>query len=121
MTGLGNKSPYELIHTRKPDYDMLKCYGCLCFASTLKANRSKFDARANPYVFIGYASRQKGYKLYNLKTKTVLVSRDVIFQERFFPYQYKADPTAIHQFFLPCDSINTRENMSTQGVYQNTN
>ena len=70
-----------MLYKKKPNYDMLKCYGCLSFASTLKINRTKFDSRANPCVFIGYASRQQSYKLYNLKTKEDFLSRDLVFQE----------------------------------------
>lgn len=99
---------------KKPDYDMLKCYGCLCFASTLKINRTKFDYRASPCVFIGYASRQKGYKLYNLKTKVVFISRDVIFQEKFYPYQYKSESEAVHQFFLPTNSLGNDHNINDE-------
>lgn len=66
---------------------MLKPFGCLWFASTLKSDRTKLDPKADPFVFIGYAQNKKGFKLYNLKTITVLISRDVKFKERFFPYQ----------------------------------
>ena len=32
---LGNKSPYEMLFHSPPSYDHLKCFGCLCFVSTL--------------------------------------------------------------------------------------
>ncbi|KAL4323357.1 hypothetical protein GQ457_11G027870 [Hibiscus cannabinus] len=53
---MGNKSPYELLHQRLPDYMQLKAFGCLCFVSTSRAHRDKFSERALPGVFLGYPS-----------------------------------------------------------------
>ncbi|GKF30942.1 ribonuclease H-like domain-containing protein [Tanacetum coccineum] len=50
-------------------------------------NNDKFAARSDKCVFIGYSSIKKGYKLYNIETKTVLFSRDVKFYETVFPFK----------------------------------
>lgn len=83
---LNGKSPYEMMYQRPPNLDHLRVFGCLCFATTLPRG-DKFAARAKRAVFIGYSSTQKGYKLYDLETKTVFISRDVIFRENIFPFQ----------------------------------
>lgn len=85
---LENSTPYERLYGTKPSYELLKVFRCLCFASTLKRDRTKLDARADPCIFIGYSQQQKGYRLYNLKTKTTFISRDVCFHERCFPYRF---------------------------------
>ena len=81
-----NKTPYEILYNKKPKYKHLKAFGCLAIASNPNNNKDKFEPRGVPCIFIGYPITQKGYKLYNLLTQTVFVSRDVRFYESIFPY-----------------------------------
>ncbi|XP_074299960.1 uncharacterized protein LOC141631152 [Silene latifolia] len=46
----------------------------------------KFTKRGRKCVFVGYPSNKKGWKLYDLETKSFFVSRDVIFHETEFPF-----------------------------------
>jgi hypothetical protein len=104
---LKQKSPYQLLYGSLPDIHSFKVFGCLCFASTLLAHRSKLQSRARKYVFLGYKSGTKGYVLYDLDTREIFVSRNVVFHELLLPYnsstpsstsnwQYHSSSPAIH-------------------------
>ena len=83
---LQGKSLYELLYQRKPFYSHLKNFGCLCFPTTLKTHKDKFEPRAVPHIFIGYPFNTKGYKVLNLATKRIHMSRDVLFYEAVLPF-----------------------------------
>ena len=116
-----NMTPHEKLHGVQPSYNnMMRVFGCLCFKSTLKRDRHKLNEKANPCVFIGYSQHKKGYKVYNLKTKSVLVSRDVTFHEKCFPYRFKSfEKKLLKNLFIPKTNLptdSTDMNMSYENI-----
>ena len=104
------KISFEKLYGKLPSYDHLRVFDCLCFGFTLVHNRSKFDPRAIPCVFLGHPFRVKGYKLLNLVSKRIFVSRDVSFHETIFPFissTYSSSPRSdisLSYLFLPVES-----------------
>nr|GEW07104.1 hypothetical protein [Tanacetum cinerariifolium] len=77
-------SPHQ--YGREPNLSHLRSFGCLCFATVIKGS-DKFTHRFEKCVLIGYASGKKAYKLFSLKNRNVLYSRDVKFYETVFLYK----------------------------------
>jgi hypothetical protein len=101
---LSNISPYELLYQKPPSYDHFKVFGCLCYASTLSRNRKKIGPRAKPCMFLGYPFQQKGYKLFDLHSHSVFISRDVVFHESIFPFAIGLHNPSSDGVFLPTSS-----------------
>ncbi|GJR45479.1 retrovirus-related pol polyprotein from transposon TNT 1-94 [Tanacetum coccineum] len=59
------KTPYELLHDRKPDLSYLHVFGALCYPNNDSENLSKLQAKADIGIFIGYAPKKKAYRIYN--------------------------------------------------------
>ncbi|CAN1181640.1 Retrovirus-related Pol polyprotein from transposon TNT 1-94 [Linum perenne] len=92
---LSNLSPYQQLYNKPPDYNTLRVFGCLCYASSLDRHRTKFDSRARQGIYLGVVAGIKGYKIFDLQSQSVFVSRDVQFHENKFPF------TASHEHFDP--------------------
>nr|GLL25232.1 uncharacterized protein LOC109182622 [Ipomoea trifida] len=83
---IDNHIPYQILIKKAPQYGHLRVFGCLAYATTV-GPKSKLDARAKKCIFLGYTNGTKGYKVYDLITKELFVSRDVAFYEHVFPLQ----------------------------------
>lgn len=85
---LNHSSPYKVLFKKKVNLNDMKSFGCLCFVSTLSVNRDKFMPRSKVCIFVGYPFGQKGYKVLDLETRIISISRDVKFIEHVFPLHF---------------------------------
>lgn len=79
---LEGKTPYEALKGRKPNISHLKVFGCVCHARTEKAGRRKLDDRSRELVHLGTEPGSKAYRLFDPDNKRIVVSRDIVFEER---------------------------------------
>lgn len=78
---LGDTTPYEKLYKRKPNLENVRIFGCLAHAKVEPVNQKKLDARSRPLVHVGSEPGTKAYRLFDLVTQKIIVSRDVIFDE----------------------------------------
>ncbi|MCH83257.1 peptide transporter PTR2, partial [Trifolium medium] len=83
---LSQKSPFEVLYNQLPDISNLKVFGCLAYAATLQSHRHKLDSRSRKCVTLGFKSGVKGHILFDLQSREIFISRDVVFFENIFPY-----------------------------------
>ena len=90
--GLDWKTPHELFHGRTPDVSYLRVFGCRAWVYTPKDQRKKWDANSQPMIFVGYETGSKAYRLWNPKTRSIVVSASVRFNESLLPRKSAQDP-----------------------------
>ncbi|GJW29335.1 retrovirus-related pol polyprotein from transposon TNT 1-94 [Tanacetum coccineum] len=56
-----NKTPYELVHDKKPDLKFLRVFGALCYPTNDSEDLGKLKATDDIRIFVGYAPIRKGY------------------------------------------------------------
>ncbi|KAG7577529.1 Integrase catalytic core [Arabidopsis thaliana x Arabidopsis arenosa] len=84
---LKGKTPYELIYNRPPPMNHIRVFGCICYVHNQKHGGDKFESRSNKSIFLGYPFAKKGWRVYNIETGKISISRDVVFKETEFHFQ----------------------------------
>lgn len=77
------KPPQELWLGTPVQFQHLQIFGVDAMAHVPKANRRKLDPKSKSMIFVGYCENSKGYRLYNPDTDKIVVSRDVVFLDKF--------------------------------------
>jgi histone deacetylase 1/2 len=92
----GTATPYQLLLGEPPSYNHLCAFGCLCFPNQAVTTPNKLNARFVPCAFLGYPSDHRGYCCLDLRTRRVIISRHITFDETQFPFhseQLQSVPT----------------------------
>ncbi|KAI5312229.1 hypothetical protein L3X38_041402 [Prunus dulcis] len=73
-------TPFEAYTGRKPGIAHLKVFGSLSCAYP-SALRHKLEENSHKCIFVGYGLCEKGYRLCDPRTRKIILSRDVYFDE----------------------------------------
>jgi hypothetical protein len=71
----------EKFTSKKLDVSHLRVFGSIAYVHVPNEKKSKLDAKVEKCILIGYSLEQKGYRCFNLSTRNLQVSRDVVFDE----------------------------------------
>nr|GFB56425.1 retrovirus-related Pol polyprotein from transposon TNT 1-94 [Tanacetum cinerariifolium]GFC18868.1 retrovirus-related Pol polyprotein from transposon TNT 1-94 [Tanacetum cinerariifolium] len=75
------KTSYELLHDRKPNLSYLYVFCALCYPTNDSKDLGKMKAKADVGIFIRYALAKKAYRIYNRRTKGIMETIHVEFDE----------------------------------------
>nr|GFC73290.1 putative RNA-directed DNA polymerase [Tanacetum cinerariifolium] len=76
-----NKTPYELINSKKTDISFLHVFGALCYPKNDREDIGKLGAKGDISFFIGYSADSYAYRIYNRWTKKIIETMNVSFDE----------------------------------------
>nr|GEX34478.1 integrase, catalytic region, zinc finger, CCHC-type, peptidase aspartic, catalytic [Tanacetum cinerariifolium] len=76
-----NKTSYELIQGRKSDISYLYVFGALCYPKNDREDIGKPGAKGDIGFFIGYSANSVAYRVYNQRTKKIMETMNVTFDE----------------------------------------
>lgn len=76
------KTPEEAWSGVKPMVEYFRIFGCVAHVHIPDQKRSKLDDKSKKCVFLGVSDESKAYKLYDPVTKKIIISKDVIFEEK---------------------------------------
>nr|GEU76561.1 retrovirus-related Pol polyprotein from transposon TNT 1-94 [Tanacetum cinerariifolium] len=76
-----NKTPYELVHNKKHDLTFLRVFGALGYPTNDSEYLGKLQPAADIGIFVGYAPIKKGYRMYNKRTRHIMETIHVQFDE----------------------------------------
>nr|GEZ98111.1 retrovirus-related Pol polyprotein from transposon TNT 1-94 [Tanacetum cinerariifolium] len=76
-----HKTPYEMVHNKKPDLIFFRVFGALCYPTNDSKDLRKLKPTADIGIFVGYAPSRKGYRIYNKRTRRIIETIHVQFDE----------------------------------------
>ncbi|KAI5341772.1 hypothetical protein L3X38_009647 [Prunus dulcis] len=74
-------TPFEAYTGRNLGIAHLKVFGALCHVLIPSALRHKLEENSYKCIFVGYGLCEKGYRVYDPRTRKIILSRDVHFDE----------------------------------------
>nr|GEU84626.1 hypothetical protein [Tanacetum cinerariifolium] len=75
------QKPYELLHNKLSDLSFLHVFGALCYPTNDNENLGKLQPKADIGIFISYAPTKKAFWIYNQRTRRILETIYVDFDE----------------------------------------
>nr|GEU83146.1 integrase, catalytic region, zinc finger, CCHC-type, peptidase aspartic, catalytic [Tanacetum cinerariifolium] len=76
-----DKTPYKLINGRKPDISFLHVFGAPCYLENDREEIEKLCAKGDIGFFIGYSATSCAYRVYNQRTRNIMETMNVTFDE----------------------------------------
>ncbi|GJW84698.1 retrovirus-related pol polyprotein from transposon TNT 1-94 [Tanacetum coccineum] len=66
---------------KKPSIKHLHIFGCTCYLTRDGENLNKMKEKGDPCILVGYSTQSKGYRVYNKRTRLIVESIHIKFDE----------------------------------------
>nr|GEV49346.1 hypothetical protein [Tanacetum cinerariifolium] len=76
-----NKTPYEIVHDKEHDLKFLRVFGAICYPTNDSEDLGKLRPTADIGIFVSYAPNRKGYRIYNKRTRRIMETIHIQFDE----------------------------------------
>nr|GFA26980.1 ribonuclease H-like domain-containing protein [Tanacetum cinerariifolium] len=75
------KTPYHIINDRKPSVKFFHIFGSICYIIRDGENLDKMKEKGDESIFVGYSNQSKAYRVFNKRTRVIMESIHVNFDE----------------------------------------
>nr|GEZ61989.1 hypothetical protein [Tanacetum cinerariifolium] len=75
------KTPYHIINDRKPSVEFFYIFGSVCYIVRDGENLDKMKEKGDECIFVGYSNQSKAYRVFNKRTRVIMESIHVNFDE----------------------------------------
>nr|GFA45083.1 hypothetical protein [Tanacetum cinerariifolium] len=89
------KTPYHIINDRKPSVKFFHIFGSVYYIVRDGENLDKMKEKGDECIFMGYSTQSRAYKVFNKRTRVIMESIHVNFDElpQMASDQNSSDPT----------------------------
>ncbi|GJV60440.1 putative ribonuclease H-like domain-containing protein [Tanacetum coccineum] len=75
------KTPYHILNARKPSVKFFHIFGSLCYIIRDGENLDKMKEKGDACIFVGYSTQSKAYRVFNKRTRMIVETIHVNFDE----------------------------------------
>ena len=115
-----NGIPYLTVTGKQPDLNLFRIFGSPAYVHIDSSNRRKFEDTAWKGIMVGYCSDSPAYLIYNPRSRNILRSRNVTFDENWIEQTRSQLPRRLNSGEDGHDGIESTDNIRSSSDNQQT-
>nr|GEV83179.1 hypothetical protein [Tanacetum cinerariifolium] len=115
------KTPYHIINDRKPSVKFFNIFGSLCYIVRDGENLDKINEKGDACIFVGYSTQSRAYRVFNKRTRVIVETIHVNFDELPHMASNHVSSDPIPQCFVSKSFAVTTVDAPNQRQQQNIN
>ncbi|GKD63652.1 retrovirus-related pol polyprotein from transposon TNT 1-94 [Tanacetum coccineum] len=113
------KMEYHIINDRKSSIKHFHIFGCTCYLTRDGENLDKMKEKGDQCILVGYSTQSKGYRVYNKRTRLIVESIHLRFDEiKEMSETIHKDGDGDASFQLKSDSLPHAHAQTTKTFYK---